>query len=42
LGGSKLTERDVDRIEQASYSLEEFLEPCQTTSLRVYRSCVAD
>jgi len=26
LGGPKLTERDVDRIEQASYSLEEFLE----------------
>lgn len=26
LGGPKLTERDVDRIEQAGYSLEEFLE----------------
>ncbi len=34
LGGPKLTERDVDDIEQAGYRLKEFLEPVSTNEFK--------
>ena len=34
LGGPKLTEKDVDYIEQAGYRLEEFLEPVSTNEFK--------